>query len=147
MIQFQGSKDYAVSAEKLFPELADLSRLVKTLPDVKTIKEVDESHALIIVAPSFSFVKGELETKIERTAAQPPVSATLLVSSKGIGTSVKVAASFVIASTETGCTLNWQAQVQEMGGLLKLVPTSLLQGAARKVIDGWLDGLQQTLSA
>lgn len=146
MIELAGNKQFPVSVERLYPELADLTRLVQSLPDVKTVKEVSEAAATIIVAPSLSFIKGELETTIHRTAATPPTAATLQVASKGIGTTVKVSASFTIAATPTGSELNWQAMVTELGGLLKLVPGSLLKGAATKVIEGWLTSLAARLS-
>lgn len=146
MIELSGVKQFPVSVEQLYPELADLTRLVKSLPDVKTVKEVSEEAAVIVVAPGLSFIKGELETTIHRTAATPPTAATLQVASKGIGTTVKVSASFTIAATPTGSELNWQATVTELGGLLKLVPASLLKGAANKVIEGWLTSLAARLS-
>lgn len=146
MIQLQGEKRIAVPCEQLYSELADLQNLVKTLPDIKTVKEVKEDHAIVVVAPSLSFVKGELETVIDRTVATPPSHATLQVASKGIGTSMKVSASFTLSQVESETLLQWQAQVLELGGLLKLVPTGLLKGAANKVIEGWLTSLEQRLS-
>lgn len=147
MIQLQGEKRLAGSCEQLYAELADLQNLVKTLPDIKTVKEVTENHAVVVVAPSLSFVKGELETVIDRTAANPPLSAILQVASKGIGTSMKVSASFNLSAVENATQLQWQAQVLELGGLLKLVPAGLLKGAASKVIEGWLTSLEQRLSS
>ena len=146
MIQLQGSREFTVAIDQLYPELADLSRLVKTLPDVKTVKEAREDHAVVIVAPGFSFVKGELETTIVRASAQPLTQAELQVHSKGIGASVKILASFTLTSQGQGTLMNWQAAVQELGGLLKLVPSGLLKGAAQKVIDNWLNSLQQRLT-
>ena len=145
MIQLQGTRQFAVTSERLYPELADLTHLVKTLPDVKTVKEVSESHAIVVVAPGLSFIKGELEATITRIAATPNTKAELSIASKGIGTTVKVQASFSLADNDAGCEMTWQAQVLELGGLLKLVPGSLLQGAAKKVIEGWLTSLQQRL--
>lgn len=146
MIELSGIKQFPVSVEQLYPELADLTRLVQSLPDVKTVKEVSEDAAIIIVAPGLSFIKGELETHIQRTTATPPTAATLLVASKGIGTTVKVSASFTIAANASGSELNWHASVTELGGLLKLVPGSLLKGAATKVIEGWLTSLAARLA-
>ncbi|MBL8821049.1 MAG: hypothetical protein JNJ77_00575 [Planctomycetia bacterium] len=146
MIQLQGEKRIAVPSEQLYSELADLQNLVKTLPDIKTVKEVKEDHAVVVVAPNLSFVKGELETTIDRTVATPPTHATLQVISKGIGTSMKVSASFNLSQVENETLLQWQAQVLELGGLLKLVPSGLLKGAANKVIEGWLTSLEQRLS-
>ena len=141
-----GSKQFPVPIERLYPELADLTRLVQTLPDVKTVKEVSEEAAVIVVAPGLSFIKGELETTIQRTAASPPTTATLAIASKGIGTTVKVTASFTLTAIDAGSEMNWQAQVTELGGLLKLIPGSLLKGAAQKVIEGWLTSLVARLS-
>jgi carbon monoxide dehydrogenase subunit G len=146
MIQLQGSKTLSIPAEKVYPQLADLSQLVKTLPDVKTVKEASETNAVVIVAPGLSFIKGELETQLQRVSATPSTQAELQVSSKGIGTTVKLLAAFTLLPQETGCELNWQATIQEMGGLLKLVPSSLIKGAAQKTIDGWLNSLEQKLS-
>jgi len=146
MIQLQGSKTFALLADKLYPQLADLQLLVKTLPDVKTVKEASETHAVVVVAPGLSFVKGELETTMQRLSSTPPSQAELQVSSKGIGTTVKLLASFTLLPEGEGTCMNWQATIQEMGGLLKLVPASLIKGAAQKTIDGWLTSLEQRLA-
>lgn len=145
VIQINGDKSFAVLPDRLYPELADLTRLVQSLPDVKAVKQVSETEAQIIVAPGLSFIKGELDTTITRTAATPPTLASLSIASKGIGTTVKVEASFTLTPSDTGTDMTWQAQVLELGGLLKLVPTSLLKGAAQKVIDGWLNSLETRL--
>lgn len=142
MIQLMGSKHFALPKERLYPELADLTRLVQTLPDVKSVKEVREDAAVVVVAPGLSFIKGELETTIQRTETTPPQSATLQITSKGIGTTVKVLATFNLQSHENGTAMAWEASVTELGGLLKLVPVSLLKGAAQKVIEGWLTSLE-----
>ena len=146
LIQLEGTRQFAVPPERLYDELADLPKLVQTLPDVKTVKEVSADHAVIVVAPGLSFLKGELETTINRISATPPSQATLNIASKGIGTTVKVQADFTLSAKDAGTQLHWQAQVTELGGLVKLVPTSLLKGAAQKVIDGWLNSLEQRLS-
>ena len=145
MIQLNGTKQFSVTCERLYPELADLTRLVQSLPDVKSVKEASESNAVVVVAPSLSFIKGELETIITRTAGTPTTQAELAIASKGIGTTVKVQATFSLVNNDASCEMTWQAQVLELGGLLKLEPGSLLKGAAQKVIEGWLTSLQQRL--
>lgn len=143
MIQLSGTKQLACSPDRVYSELSDISRLAATLPDVKTVKSATVENAVIVVAPSLSFIKGELETAITRTAATPPNHAAMNIHSKGIGTSVTVQAAFTLTAVEAGTQIDWQAQVTELGGLLKLLPSSLLKGAAQKVIDNWLDSLAQ----
>ena len=146
MIDLAGIKQFPVPVERLYPELANLTRLVQSLPDVKTVKSISEDAAVIVVAPGLSFIKGELETVINRTSCSAPTSASLAIASKGIGTTVKVSASFSLTAVDAGSELNWKATVTELGGLLKLVPSSLLKGAAQKVIEGWLTSLASRLS-
>jgi carbon monoxide dehydrogenase subunit G len=145
MIQISGQRQFAVPPERLFAELSDMQKVISTLPDVKKVKSVSAEKAEIVVAPGLAFVKGELETVIEKTSQTPPSAAAISIQSKGIGSSSKVAASFHLEPQETGTLLRWQADVLELGGLLKLAPKGLLQGAGQKVIEGWLDQLAQRL--
>src|ERR1043166_7859701 len=109
MIQLNGERQVAVAPERLYPEMADLTRLVQTLPDVKTIKSVTEDQASFIVKPGLSFVKGELDTSVRRLTHEPPRQAALEIISKGIGTSSKVQASFLLEPRDGGTLLRWQA--------------------------------------
>lgn len=147
MIELNGSKQIGCPPDKLYAELSDVSRLVTTLPDVKTVKESSQDKAVIVVVPGFSFVKGELDTTITRSSAVPNSNVALTIHSKGIGTTLAVQASLTLTPIEAGTQLDWQASVTEIGGLLKLVPASLLKGAAQKVIDNWFTSLAQRLAA
>ena len=62
-----------------------------------------------------------------------------MLHSKGIGSSSTVEATLVLAALgETATRVHWVAEVKELGGLLKLVPSGLIRGAAQKVIaDAW----------
>lgn len=145
MIQLSGERQVAVAPEKLFAEMGDLTRLVHTLPDVSKVKSISEDHANFVVKPGLSFVKGELDTVVQRVQHDPPRSATLAIASKGIGSSSKVQAAFELEPVDGGTLVRWRAEVQELGGLLKLVPSGLLKGAAQKVFDNWISGLEQRL--
>ena len=57
---------------------------------------------------------------------------------QGIGSSSTVEASFAFSPTATGTRVHWVAEVKELGGLLKMIPSGLIRGAAQKVIgDAW----------
>ena len=45
MIQLSGERQVAVAPDRLYPEMADLTRLVHTLRDVRTVKSVSEDQA------------------------------------------------------------------------------------------------------
>jgi uncharacterized protein len=145
MLQLSGERQVAVTPERLYPELADLTRLVQTLPDVSKVKAVSEDQASFVVKPGFSFVKGELDTAVQRVQHEPPRSASLSIASKGIGSSSKVLASFQLEPKDNGTLLRWQAEIQELGGLLKLVPSGLIRGAAQKVFENWISKVEGRL--
>ncbi len=147
MIQLTGERQFAVPIVRLFAELSDLQKVVQSLPEVKTVKSVTSEKAELTVSPGLSFVKGELDTVVEKVSESPPTSANLTIASKGIGSSSKVQASFILEPTDTGTRLKWTADVIELGGLLKLVPKGVLQGAGRKVIVTWLANLEKRLTS
>lgn len=146
MIQFSGQRHFAVSSDLLFAELTDLQKVIASFPEVKKIKSVSPARAEFTVSPGLSFVKGDLDTSVEKQQEDPPRSATLLIVSKGIGSSSKVQASFQLAGREGGADLTWKAEVIELTGLLKLAPKGLIQGSGQKVIEGWLDNLEKRLN-
>jgi carbon monoxide dehydrogenase subunit G len=145
MIQLAGERQMAISAERLYQELGDLSRLVQTLPDVQKVKSVSEDEAAFVVKPGLSFVKGELDTVARRVEHDPPRRAVLEIASKGIGSSSKVRAAFELEPAGEGTLLRWRAEVLELGGLLKMVPAGLLKGAGQKVVESWITNLEQRL--
>jgi len=146
MIQMNGERQVSVPPDRLYSEMVDLTRLVHTLPDVSKVKSITEDQATFVVKPGLAFVKGELDTVVQRVQQDPPHSATLAISSKGVGTSSKVQATFHLEPAEGGTLLRWTADVLELGGLLKFVPSGLLKGAGKKVFDTWITGLEQQLT-
>jgi len=142
MINLTGEKQFITTVEKLSALLFDLQNFVKVLPDVETIHEVSQDKAHILVAPGLAFLKGKLDTNIELNVVEKSIT----VASKGIGTFNKMKASFDIISVDDKVSLKWEMKVEELGGLLKLVPESLLKGSAMKIIDRLLENLEKNLN-
>jgi carbon monoxide dehydrogenase subunit G len=138
MIQFEGDRDFALASAALWAKLSDARFLVKCIPDVQAVAKSEPSEAVCTIRPGFSFVRGTLELTIRVTEAVPGQSVKLLLRSKGIGNTSAVEALLALAPREAGTRVHWQAQVTEMGGLLKMVPQGLIRGAAQKVVaDAW----------
>ncbi len=138
MIQFEGDRDFALPPAALGEKLSDARFLVKCIPDVESVARAEPLEAICTIRPGFSFVRGTLELTIRvvEAAAAQPIKVLLL--SKGMGNSSTVEALLTLAAREAGTRVHWQAQVKEMGGLLKMVPQGLVRGAAQKVVgDAW----------
>lgn len=122
----QGEEKINATKEILVAVISDLNVFIKLIKDVKEVKELTNEKAHVIVATGLSFVKGDLDATIELTKGEQYV---MNIFSKGIGSSSKVRITF----TPEEALIKWQLEVLELGGLLKLVPSSLLKGAAMKI--------------
>jgi carbon monoxide dehydrogenase subunit G len=138
MIQFDGDRDFALPPQALWEKLSDARFLVKCIPDVESVAKAEPAEAVCTIRPGFAFVRGTLELTVRIAEAVPGQSANVLIQSKGMGNSSKVEARLTFAPQEAGTRVHWQAEVKEMGGLLKMVPQGLVRGAAQKVVaDAW----------
>jgi carbon monoxide dehydrogenase subunit G len=138
MVQFEGDRDFRQGQEELFAKLTDVRFLVQCIPDVESVTSVESDRASLVLRPGFSFVRGTLEVVLQVAEAAAPTSARLRLSSKGIGSSSEVEAALALAPHEGGTRVHWTAEVVSLGGLLKMVPSGLIRGAAEKVVnDVW----------
>jgi len=147
MLHFEGEKQFGKPRDEVYPRLVDLVFLVRCIPDVQEVCEIGDTSATLKVRPGFSFLRGELRLQIERLAATPPSAARFAFRSKGIGTSSTVEAAFALAEAAGGTLLKYQADLTEVGGLLKAAPKALLTAAANKVISDLLAGLEKNLDS
>lgn len=138
MVRFEGEKDFAQPPADLWAKLSDAHFLVQCIPDVESVAEVEADRARMVLRPGFSFVRGTLEATLQVVDKVAPISARYLIANKGIGSSADVEAKITLAPQGPGTRVHWTAEVEALGGLLKMVPSGLIRGAAQKVInDTW----------
>jgi carbon monoxide dehydrogenase subunit G len=138
MTRFEGDRDFPYPADALFARLSDARFLVQCIPDVESVTSQVPDRATLVLRPGFSFVRGTLEVTLQIVDAVPPASQRVLLHSKGIGSSSDVDATLTLTAQEGGTRVHWTAEVKSLGGLLKMIPTGLVRGAAEKVInDAW----------
>lgn len=147
MIELEGVRDFPQPKATLEAKLADMQFLVGCVPDVGQVKRVSDDSADLTIKPSLGFIRGELGLQIQRTEPAPPYSRSLLLKTKGIGSSADVVASFAVEENADGSRVRWKASVQQLGGLLKAVPKALIQATAQKTIDDMLKGIEEKVSS
>jgi uncharacterized protein len=138
MVHFEGEKDFAKPAAEIWEKLSDARFVVQCIPDVEQVKEAAADHAVLVLRPGFSFVRGTLEATLRVVDRVAPTAARYLIANKGIGSSADVDATVALTSQGNGTRVRWTAEVKSLGGLLKMVPSGLIRGAAQKVVnDAW----------
>lgn len=138
MVRFEGEQVFPQPPAELWTKLSDARFLVQCIPDVESVTEAEADHARMVLRPGFSFVRGTLEATLRVVDAVAPTTARYTIANKGIGSSADVEASIALAPQDTGTRVHWTAEVKTLGGLLKMVPSGLIRGAAEKVVnDAW----------
>lgn len=138
MLRFEGDKEILRSLPEVWAKLSDARFLIQCIPDLEAVHQVDPDQAQLTIRPGLAFVRGNLETTVRLHDRNEPNGLRIDLLSKGIGSSSRVAITLLLSATGTGTHVHWSAEVQELTGLLKLVPSGLIKGAAQKVIgDIW----------
>lgn len=133
MIRFQGTESLPVPAAAAFARLADAGWLAHALPDAEVTSAAPDTAGWR-VKPKFAFMAGVLDTAATVAGREPDREVRYTVVSTGVGSRSTVQATLAFAPADGGCTVEWVADVTELGGLLKLAPRGLIQAAAQTVI-------------
>ncbi|MCE9566418.1 MAG: SRPBCC family protein [Planctomycetes bacterium] len=134
MIHFEGDKSFPLPVAEVAAKLSNIEFLVGCLPDVQII-EIAPDHASWKVKPKLAFLSGNLGIEMKTTGSEPGKSIAYQVVAKAIGASSTVAVTLTFAEATGGTTVHWTGDVTQVTGLLKMVPSGLLQGSAHKVIE------------
>lgn len=144
-MHFEGDRDFTLAPAALFAKLSDAAFLVSCVPDGTVVGQPQRDKAMCTVQPGLSFVRGTLEVTIAVVEAREPADIKLLLSSKGIGSTSDVESVMKIAEVHAGSRVHWTVDVTKLGGLLKMVPSGLIRGAAQKTIEDLWDGIARKL--
>src|SRR5262245_4662823 len=112
MLKFEGDRRFARPLAEVYSKLADARFLAPCVPDVSETRQISEAEADLVLRPGFAFVRGTLDTKLQRTQADDQArSIRWLVASKGIGSSADVEATLTLTEADGGTAVHWVAEV------------------------------------
>ena len=146
MLPFDGERMFALPPENLWPKLRDMAFLATCIPDATPHGVATRDRAAATVKPGFSFMRGSLDITAELIDAKEPTSVKYRLTSKGIGSSSVVETALTLTPHEQGTKVQYHAEVTSLGGLLKMVPSGLIRGAAQKVIEDVWTGVTAKLT-
>jgi len=146
MVRFHGEKRFACSSSLLWARLTDPAFLLKCLPDLTQVDQVEPDGAAFVLRPGFAFVRGTLRARLTILEKTPETTARYKLDANGIGSSSTVEVTLTLTPQDDGTVLGYAAEVTQLGGLLKLVPSGLISGAAQKVVADVLAGVEKNLA-
>jgi len=145
-IKFSGVFEVKKNREEVYDFLTDPNRFAALLPEFQGLSVRDATHFTIKVNVGVSYIKGTAEVKMELSEAERPGRAQYKGQGVAAGGNVSVVASFDLAPTAFGTSVNWQGEAQIFGRLAS-VAGGLLEPLGKKQIQKLIDGLQGALSS
>ena len=137
-MNFSGMEHFDAPVETVFDQVTNLEFTAKTLPGLERVDKLTANHLECRVKPPFGFLTGSMQMVFDVLESDRPSSARMQVKGKGIGASLTIETSIRLSPEMEGTRLEWTSQVTELGGLIKAVSRSLIEGAARKIVsDSW----------
>jgi carbon monoxide dehydrogenase subunit G len=146
-MRFEGERRFAQPVEELWPKFSDAAFLARSVPGATLRGEPTHDRAQYCVQPGFSFARSSMDVTMEIVERHEPDLVRFRLISKGVGTSNTVDTVLTLTPDGTGTRAQWIAQITQLGGLLKLVPSGLIKGAAQQVIDDVWNGIGKALSS
>src|SRR5262245_7429834 len=136
-MNFTGTEQFECGQAELWARLTDMAFISSVIPDVDRVERIDSNGFSCRVRPRFSFLTGSLDLTFELVEPVPQERLKVRTRGKGIGAAVVVEAELQIVSREAGSEVLWTGTIVSREGLLKPVGPSLIQAAARRVIDSF----------
>ena len=140
MLQFEGDKQFPLPPKDVFAKLSDARFLVECIPGREAVTLAEQKKAICTQRPGLAFMRGTIELTIEIVEATPDTLIRYSQQGKGIGSSNTVDTVVTLTPADGGTHLQWKAEIKNLGGLLKAIPTGLIRGAAQKIVtDVWAE--------
>ena len=138
-MNLSGYEHFDAPVETVYDQITNLEFTAKTLPGVERVEKLTPTHLECRVKPPLGFLAGSMQMVFDVTESNRPSSAKMRVKGKGIGASLTIETSIKLSPEMDGTRLEWSSQVTELGGLIKALSRSLIEGAAKKIVsESWV---------
>ena len=138
-MNLSGFEHFDAPVETVYDQITNLEITAKTLPGMERVDKLSPTHLECRVKPPLGFLSGSMQMVFDVLEANRPTSARMRVKGKGIGASITIETSIKLSPEMEGTRLEWASQVTELGGLIKALSRSLIEGAAKKIVsDSWV---------
>lgn len=147
MLEFSGEKDFGRPVGEVYAKLGDVNFLSQCIPGAEAVSCPTPDTITGKLRPGFSFMRGTMNLNVRILERIPESALRFEFAGKGIGSSNTVQVTLTLTPQATGTHATYQAQVTEMGGLLKAVPQGLVKASAQKVIGDVWNEVEKRLTA
>lgn len=145
MDPFGGQEVFNAAPDKVFAFLTNVDEMAKTIPDLVSAEKVDDRTLKCVVKPGFSFLRSTMRLTVTMEPDAAAKTAVMRVKADGLGVGMQTESHLKVTGTGAESKVDWTAQVTEMRGLISLVGSSLIKGAAEKTVKDGFAALRREL--
>ncbi|MCS7159548.1 MAG: SRPBCC domain-containing protein [Gemmatales bacterium] len=148
MIQLAGQQELAVAADRIRSRLQKIPFIVRCIPDLTRVEHSGARDARVVVRPGFSFLRGEMTILVQREDAPDQERLCWRLEMRGIGSSAQARVVAQVESLgEQLSRLHYEVTIEQVGGLLRAVHSSLLQAAMQQTVQRFLRQMEEQCAA
>jgi hypothetical protein len=146
-LQFSGSPLITATREDVWARLLDPDFVAASAPGVETVDVVDSTHFEVVSGVGVGAAKVRFNLDVELFDIVDLQSLRMRSRGKAPGSLVDVVSSLRIADAEPGTVrLDWSA-ISEISGAMASLGARLLEGAARRLTEGFWTDFARRVSA
>ena len=146
MEEFTGQETIQARRSLTMERLGDPSWLASSIPDA-TIVATSDDFARWIATPSIPFLTGEIVSTLIIVPSDNPDEIIHAIDVDSRGTGCDVEAVYHIQGDDTASIVDWRIEITKKTGLLKLVPSMMIQKFVQDGITKAWDAIRIKLEA
>jgi hypothetical protein len=145
-MHLEGSFETPAPRNVAWEFLLNPNDIAPCFPDLQSLEVTSPDSFKAKVKVGISVVKGTMDFDFRIAEKNPPRSAKLVGTGRGVGSNIEVQTTFTLDEIGSGTKIGWIADVN-VGGIMAGLGTKLLDSTSSKMVEQVLGNLQSKLKA
>jgi len=145
-MHLEGSFETPAPRNVAWEFLLNPNDIAPCFPDLQSLEVTSPDSFKAKVKVGISVVKGTMDFDFRIAEKNPPRSAKLIGTGRGVGSNIEMQTTFTLDEIGLGTKIGWIADVN-VGGIMAGLGTKLLDSTSSKMVEQVLGNLQSKLKA
>ena len=143
-MHLEGSFETPAPRNVAWEFLLNPNDIAPCFPDLQSLEVTSPDSFKAKVKVGISVVKGTMDFDFRIAEKNPPRSAKLIGTGRGVGSNIEMQTTFTLDEIGSGTKIGWIADVN-VGGIMAGLGTKLLDSTSSKMVEQVLGNLQSKL--
>lgn len=144
-MHLEGSFETPTSRKVVYEFLLNPNDIAPCLPDLQSVEVLSPDSFRAKVKIGIGLVRGNMDFEFRVVDKVPPMSAKLVGTGRGVGSSVEIQTGFKLVELGSGCKVGWIADVS-MGGIVAGLGSRMLDSTSTKMVGQVVENFKNKLN-